>query len=181
MKVAVFSDIHDHVWNLQAALQGVQDCEVMLCCGDLCSPFVVDLLAAGFPGKPIHIVFGNNDGDLFRMTAKTANNANLHLHGQFFETQLDGKRLAMNHYPDIACPLAAANLYDVVCYGHNHAFDIQQLSQALAINPGALMGYDPIHKRDVAATFAIYDTQAHRAYGYRVPAPAEAGPLVLYP
>lgn len=163
MKAAILSDIHDHVWNLQAALRAVQDCDVLLCCGDLCSPFVVDLLAAGFPGKPIHIVFGNNDGDLFRITAKAKDNAHLHLHGELCAIELDGRRLAMNHYPDIARDLAASGLYDVVCYGHNHAGDIRQLEKALMINPGTLMGYDPINKRDITATYAIYDTRAHSA------------------
>ena len=89
----------------------------MICCGDLCSPFVVDLLVAGFPQKPIHVVFGNNDGDLFRITGKAKNNADLHLYGQFCETQFDGQRFAVNHYPELACPLSGAGLYDVVCYG----------------------------------------------------------------
>ncbi len=180
MKVAILSDIHDNVWHLQAVLRSIQDCGAMLCCGDLCSPFVVDLLCSGFAGKPIHIVFGNNDGDLFRITGKTTKYADLHLHGQFFEGQLDGKRIAMNHYPEIACPLSSTGMYDVVCYGHNHVFDIRPLDKALTINPGTVMGYDPIHQRDVVATFAIYDTQTHEAQGYRVPEPGEAE-LAKYP
>src|SRR5438128_2034930 len=63
MKIATLSDIHDNVWKLADACQGFGahishggvDI-VMICCGDLCSPFIVDQLAKGFTG-PIHTVF----------------------------------------------------------------------------------------------------------------------------
>ena len=67
MKIAVISDIHDHVVNLQNAIGLFKEVDSVLCCGDLCSPFVLNLLAEGFT-KDIHIVFGNNDGDTFRIT-----------------------------------------------------------------------------------------------------------------
>ena len=65
MKIAVISDIHDNIWNLQKALAmpELQATEAMLCCGDLCSPFVIHLLGRAYSG-PVHIVFGNNDGDV---------------------------------------------------------------------------------------------------------------------
>jgi hypothetical protein len=72
----------------------VSTAEVLICCGDLCSPFVMDLLAR-FPGQ-IHIVFGNNDADLFRITRKSSER--VRVHGEFFETVLDGKKIAVNHF-----------------------------------------------------------------------------------
>lgn len=59
MRLGILSDIHDHVWNLAAALPALADCDILLCGGDLCSPFVIHQLGRGFPG-PIHIVFGNS-------------------------------------------------------------------------------------------------------------------------
>ena len=50
MRIAVLSDIHDHVWNLQAVLGALPAVDALICCGDLCSPFVVDLLAQRFAG-----------------------------------------------------------------------------------------------------------------------------------
>jgi len=84
MKIAIFSDIHDHIWNLEAALGAIQACDALLVCGDLCSPFIIDQLANGFPARPIHIVFGNNDGDLFRMSRRAA------LGGQPFQRSRPG-------------------------------------------------------------------------------------------
>jgi len=58
MRIAVLSDIHDNVWKLAAALEAVRDADALICCGDLCSPFIVHQLGRGFAG-PIHVVFGN--------------------------------------------------------------------------------------------------------------------------
>lgn len=162
MKLAIFSDIHDNLWNLRAALQSAQSADVLLCCGDLCSPFVIDELVK-FKGD-IHIVFGNNDADLYRITAKAASHANCHLHGELFETVFDGKRFAVNHFDYLARPLAKSGSYDVVCFGHNHELEISHAGACLLINPGPLMGAKFTSGwEDVAPTFVIYDTTSDSA------------------
>lgn len=183
MKIAIFSDIHDNVWTLAAALQHIQDAEALICCGDLCSPFIVPQLAQGLAHRPIHIVFGNNDGDLFRITQNAGKFDHIHLHAEFFQGELGGKRIAVNHYPDIALAIAAAGAHDVVCYGHNHTYRVETLGETLTINPGAIMGYDPINKRDIPATFVIYDTDTHSAAGYQVMIDVSSGArkIVAYP
>jgi predicted phosphodiesterase len=47
MKIAVMSDSHDHLENIEkaVALAMERGAEMLLHCGDLCSPFVVDKLA----------------------------------------------------------------------------------------------------------------------------------------
>ena len=60
MKIAIISDIHDHRVMLKKALSQLQDTEAMICCGDLCSPFIMKQLGEEYH-HPIHIVFGNND------------------------------------------------------------------------------------------------------------------------
>ena len=168
MKIAILSDIHDNVWALAAALEQIQAAEAMICCGDLCSPFIVPLLAEGFPDRPIRIVFGNNDADLFRISRQAARFPQIQLHGAFFQGELDGQTFAANHYDDIAQGIARSGAFQVVCYGHNHAYQVAPLGSTLMINPGTLLGYDPINRRDVPATFVLYDTQARAAQGYQV-------------
>jgi putative phosphoesterase len=174
MRLAIVSDIHDNVWTLQAALKSMQDADLLICCGDLCSPFVVGLMAAGFR-NPIHIVEGNNEGDWRRMSQVAGKHSHVHLHGEFFQEEFDGKRIAVNHYPDIALPIAESGRYDIVCYGHNHLFAIEQHGNTLTLNPGALLGYDPINRRDIPATFIIYDTSSNSASGYQVPVSMTVG------
>jgi hypothetical protein len=167
MKIAILSDIHDNIWALKAALAEINDASVLLFCGDLCSPFTVGLLAEGFTG-PIHVVAGNNEGDWRVIAQQAVNFPHIHLHGQFYQDEVDGKRIAVNHYPDIALAIAESGQYDLVCYGHNHSFAIEQHGTTLTINPGALMGYNPIKKQDIPATFVIYDTTENQAVGYQV-------------
>jgi uncharacterized protein len=174
MKISVVSDIHDNVWALRTALARLRDADQLICCGDLCSPFIVGLIAEGFAG-PIHIVAGNNEGDWRRITQQAANHAHVHLHGEFFQAEIDGRRIAVNHYPDIALPVADSGRYDLVCYGHNHRFAIEQRGSTLTLNPGALFGYDPFSKRDIPSTFIIYDTRSHDASGFQVSAQMTAG------
>jgi putative phosphoesterase len=174
MRIAILSDIHDNVWNLASALDGVKDTDAMIVCGDLCSPFIVAQLADGYVG-PVHIIFGNNDGDLYRMTNLSSKHDNIHIHGEFFQGELGDKKFAANHYNDIALPLSDSAKFDVVCYGHNHIYKVERRGKTLVINPGTIMGYNPVQRIDVPATLAIYDTEINQAAGYFV-AGGTAGP-----
>lgn len=172
MKIGILADIHDNVWNLRGALAALHDVDALICCGDLCSPFIVGLLAEGLPGRPIHIVFGNNDGDLFRIAQVAAKWPMVQLHGELFSGELGGKRIYSNHYPSIAASVDHA-AYDLICYGHNHLFRVARKGSALAINPGPIMGYEPSGKRDVPATFVIYDTVTGEPTAFAVSGPTD--------
>ena len=169
MKIGILSDIHDNVWNLRRALTALRDVDAVICCGDLCSPFIVGLLAEGFPERPIHIVFGNNDGDLFRIAQGAARWDHVRLHGEVFAGELGGKRFFVNHYPTIARAVTTEE-HDVICYGHDHLFRIEQKGAALLVNPGPIMGYEPGGRRNVPATFVVYDTEEATLRAYRIAA-----------
>ena len=162
MKLAILSDIHDNVWNLAVALQHISqqaDISSLLCCGDLCSPFVVNMLSEGFPGQ-IRLIKGNNDGDLRLITLNAAKYSHVQVAGEFTEFELGGKRMCANHYPDIATAIASSGVYDLVFYGHNHAHRIEMIGKTLLLNPGTLMGWSPLKppgERDIPATFVVYD------------------------
>lgn len=186
MKIAILSDIHDNRWNLAVALRYVHDTDVLICCGDLCSPFILDQLATGFV-RPVHVVFGNNDGDLYRITQKAdrynqqEGNDRIFLHGHFYQGELGGKRIAVNHYPDIAKAVAESGSYDLVCYGHDHSYYVDPPGQQRKINPGTLMGYNPVSGADVPATFVVYDTQTDQATGYQIDIGGIGGNAGVFP
>jgi uncharacterized protein len=170
MRIAILSDIHDNVWKLAAALDAVRGADAMICCGDLCSPFIVHQLGRGF-GGPIHVVFGNNDADLFRIANNARGYPHIQLHGEWFHGEFDGRRFAANHYDNIACALAGSGQFDVLCYGHNHVYAIVRTGRTLAINPGSIMGakFGPDGSRtDVPSTFVVYDTAADQAQGFEI-------------
>lgn len=162
MQIAILSDIHDNIWKLNEALQKLKGVDVLICCGDLCSPFIIEHLVKGFSG-PIHIVFGNNDGDLFRITQKASQYDNITLHGEMAELALDSKRIAVVHFDIIAQGITASDNFDVVCYGHNHKYQVARHGKTLAINPGEVMG-----GLSGTATFVVYDTNTDKVTRYEV-------------
>jgi uncharacterized protein len=174
MRIAILSDIHDHLGNLRTAIGHVQDAAQLICCGDLCSPFVMDQLAA-FAG-PVHIVFGNNDADLFRITRKSS--PRVQVYGEFFEAEIDGKRIAANHFDSIARPIAHSGLYDLVCYGHNHEFRVLRLGKTIVVNPGPIMGarFPAGQWTPVVPTFAVYDTAADKVEAWEIAPSGEVRP-----
>ena len=157
MKVAIISDIHDNIAKLQAALERAADCSAIICCGDLCSPFIVRELGEGFKG-PIHVVFGNNDGDRYRITEVSKTYSQIQLHGEFVELELNGILFGVNHFDHIGRALADVPRFDVVCYGHNHQFEIKRTDRKTIINPGEIFGGLTGH-----STFVIFDTESMEA------------------
>lgn len=157
MKIAILSDIHDNLPMLRRALERSQQAEALICCGDLCSPFVVKEFGRGF-AKPTHIVFGNNDGDRFRIAATAVKFPHIKLHGEYVELELDGKTFAVNHFDNIGRAIAKGEQYDVVCFGHNHQFEIASSGKTLIVNPGEVYGGLTSH-----STFAMYDTGSGKA------------------
>ena len=157
MKIAILSDIHDQLAQLKKALEAIQNTDALLFCGDLCSPFVIKALGEGY-SNPIHIVFGNNDGDLFRITQNSKAFSHIQLHGELAELTFDDVRFGMNHFDNIARVLAESGRYDVVCFGHNHQFEMSQSSHCLLINPGEVYG-----GLSGNSTLVVYDTETRTA------------------
>src|SRR5262245_13283283 len=107
MRLGIVSDIHDNLWNLEPAITHLNSkADVVLCCGDLCSPFVMDVLRR-FSG-PVHVIFGNNDADLFRITRKS--DARIQVYGELFQMELGGRKIGANHFDYIAWPMAQSGL-----------------------------------------------------------------------
>ncbi len=157
MQIGIIADIHDRIDNLRKALRMLENVDALICCGDLCSPFIVDELGKGFANET-HIVFGNNDGDTFRIAMKARDYEQITLHGEYFERIFDGKKFAVNHFDNIGRALAKSSEFDVVCFGHNHQFEITEVDETLSINPGEIMG-----GLTGTSTFVIYDTEQHEA------------------
>ena len=139
MRIAVCSDIHDNIWKLERALPGMSKADVLIFCGDFCAPFTLTQLGQGFKG-PVHAVLGNNDGDQRLLLQMAEKAGNVTLHGQVAELEIDGVRIAVNHYPEIARGLAASGSYDIVCYGHDHTLNEEKIGDTLLVNPGEIMG-----------------------------------------
>lgn len=155
MTISVMSDIHDNIWNLERALPIVAGSDALLFLGDFCAPFTLEQMAEGF-SNPIHVVFGNNDGDTFLISQVASVFSHVILHGQFAELDMDGCRIAIQHYPEVARPLAASGIYDAVFYGHDHKRHLSTVDSSLLANPGEVMG------RFGKPSIGRFDTESRR-------------------
>lgn len=154
MRIGIISDTHDNLWRLDEAIPLLADVQALIHCGDLISPFMVHRLGKGLPEIPVHMVWGNNDGDK-RMVAQVAEGyPGFTIYGEFAEVEIANLRIAINHYPEIARGLAKSGAYDLVCYGHNHTAHQETVGGTLLLNPGEVMGLKG------SASVAIFDTQS---------------------
>jgi putative phosphoesterase len=140
MKIAVLSDSHDNIWKLAAAMPHLAAADAVIHCGDLCSPFMVVRIGEGVGGKPVHIVWGNNDGDPHLIGRNARAFPGITLHGELARFEFGGLRIAVNHYPELARGLATSGEFDLVCYGHDHTAHQEWMGACLLLNPGELMG-----------------------------------------
>jgi putative phosphoesterase len=164
MKIAILSDAHDHVINVQKVLNAVaeQGAQVLLFCGDFCAPGPA-ILIAKFAGL-VHTVFGNNDGDRMNIASKLQL-PNITVHKEYADIVLDGKKIGMTHYPFYAEKMAKSGDFDLVCFGHDHQQRIETHGLCLAINPGSLNQL----RADDMVGYALYDTTTHTAELFGLP------------
>lgn len=146
MKICIVSDSHDHREPLAAAVAEAKTlgAEAVLHCGDLVAPStlhaIVDI------GLPIHLIHGNNSGDLFNLSRfAAANEGRVIYHGQDAALELAQRRIFMVHYPHYAKAMALTGDYDLVCNGHEHRAVIERIrnirgGETLRIDPGTVAG-----------------------------------------
>lgn len=139
MKLGVMADSHDNVPKVQQAVEffdrlGV---DLVVHAGDFVAPFAVAPLAK--LTCPVLAVFGNNDGERVGLARKLE--AIGEVHPNLAETQLGGRRIAAVHYPELAEPIAASGVYDLVVYGHTHEIDVRPGATTTVLNPGEVGGW----------------------------------------
>lgn len=167
LRIGLLADVHDHVRSLQRALPLLREqSDVLLVLGDLVAPFVMQQLGALYP-KPIHVVFGNNDGDRHRICATAAGFAHVHVHGELFRNVLGNRAVIAQHYPSVA-DVVDPDAADLVAFGHDHRARCSRRGTTWFVNPGALMGYDPVVDADVPASWAVYDGERHEVTFWRL-------------
>ncbi len=160
MLVALFSDIHDHLGNLDIALQRAEahGCEHLLFLGDMAAAATFRHLLMHWH-KGIDLVFGNNEWEreLFELLAQSRQSVNIH--GDAGEVELSGRRLFLTHQPRHAERAVLLGNYDAIFYGHTHCADLRPASahSPLIVNPGDIQG------RYGKPSFAVYSTDDNSA------------------
>lgn len=146
MKVCVLSDSHDNRRLMLAAAEDAKarGAELILHCGDVVAPST--LLVLKKVGLPVHVIHGNNAGDLYAMHRIAHESEGLlHYYGQDAGIVLDGRNVFLVHYPHYARAMACTGEWDLVCCGHDHRAEIAQVAtikggKTLMVNPGTVAG-----------------------------------------
>lgn len=146
MKICLVSDSHDHIALLDVAVGEAKaaGAEAVLHCGDVVAPSTLRCLEKY--RLPVHLIHGNNTGDLYTLGRLAADPASLvHYHGMDAGITLAGRRIFLVHYPHYARAMAATGDWDIVCCGHSHAPSEEWLAnlqggRTLLLNPGTVGG-----------------------------------------
>jgi putative phosphoesterase len=146
MKICLLSDSHDHIPLLDAAVAEAKalGAEVVLHCGDVVAPSTLRCLEKH--GLPVHVIHGNNTGDMFSLGRLAADPSSvIQYHGMDAGIRLGGRRIFLVHYPHYARAMAATGDWDLVCCGHSHTIQEEWLPQmqggrTLLLNPGTVGG-----------------------------------------
>lgn len=156
MKIAVLSDIHDNIWNLEKILKWVkkEKCKAIIFCGDFCAPGTFKELAK--TNIPLHAIFGNVDAAFQLVALALTEFKHVKLYGykgeHFGEVELGKKKIAFCHEPKFAAGLACLGEYNAVFYGHTHRTKVERIGKTLLANPGEVMGMSG------KCTFGTWDT-----------------------
>lgn len=163
MKIAVLSDIHDHLDNLNKALKEIEgNAKAIIFCGDMCAPFTAAVLAKA--DLPVYACLGNNDEDQIGLFRKSGKNFTwTGLYQEFGEVELENSKIAFCHHPQLGKLLAKSSEYNAVFHGHTHISRSVILNKTLLLNPGAVCGINPRELKYDKASYAIYDTQTSTA------------------
>jgi len=156
MRIAIISDIHENFHNLIRSLEemekrGVQQ---IICLGDLMNAGIAKILVHHH--IPTYMIWGNNDGekvDIVKASYREGSQLSVSLNTYDF-LELDGRKLFISHYDDLAMPMAESGRFDAVFFGHNHKVSEDKIGECIVVNPGELCA-----QKTGLATMAIYNTE----------------------
>lgn len=149
MKVVVISDSHGNIERIKHVLGFGKEigAGAVIHCGDWDNIQTVETVASS--GIFMYGVLGNADIhpqmiDTLRKTCAKSDE-------DFLELELDGKKIAVCHFPDRIKDKGDGK-HDIIFCGHTHKKNNLLVGKTRIVNPGALA-------RTLEPTFAIYDTE----------------------
>jgi len=155
MKIAIISDTHDNLANLEKFFKKIENLniKILLHLGDVCFLSTLEFLAGHFQ-KKIYLVLGNGDDKSLLNFKKE----NVFIFEKIGILEINKKKIAFTHFPSLANDLAKEEKYDFIFYGHLHFPREKKKKNSLLINPGNLGGifFPP--------TFALLDLEKNKVF-----------------
>ena len=150
MKIAIISDTHDNIVNLEKALLWMKENNVkqIIHCGDICNNETLKFLAESFSDQ-INLVYGNME---LYDEKETEQYKNIEFLGRFGAVEYNKKIIGICHEPWFQKKVLEQNKCDIIFYGHTHKPWDEGIDGVRILNPGTLAGMF------AKATFAVWDT-----------------------
>jgi len=157
MKIAIISDIHDNLVNLEKCLKWCKEnkIEEIICCGDVTNSETLKFLSANFKGI-IYLIRGNAeiyDEDEITLPRRATKYKNIKYYGRAGCFKIDKINICICHEPFFIDDILDKNKCDIVFYGHTHKPWESLKNGTKLINPGTLSG--TFQK----ATFAVLNSE----------------------
>lgn len=154
MKIAIISDIHDNLVNLEKCLNWCRQNKIkkIICCGDITNNETLNYLAKKFKNT-IHLVKGNVE---IYDKKQLEQFGNINYYGKIGRFKLDGKIVGICHELYFIDKILESGKCDMVFYGHNHKPWIENIDGVKIVNPGELAGMWQ------KSTFAFWDTKSDK-------------------
>lgn len=161
MLVGIISDTHENMSAIDKAVEifNQKKVSIVFHAGDIISPITFshfDKLNC-----PIHLVFGNNDGEKTMLKEKYSKRGSIiqtpPLEYVLEENNRKIKFIIFHEPPQNLEDLAKSGEYDFIIYGHTHKQDLRSVGKTIIINPGEAGGW-----LYGGQTIAIVDTQTKK-------------------
>ncbi len=140
MLIAIISDIHDNIPNLQKCLNWCQSNKIkkIICCGDVTNLETMSILAHNFLGE-IFVVASNNQ--LYE-EIDLVNFKNINYCGKIGMIEEAGTRIAFCHKKGEITEILQTSSHplDFIFYGHSHKPWLERRGETIIANPGNIAG-----------------------------------------
>jgi len=154
MKVAIISDIHDNIPNLDKVLRYCVDKDIkkIICCGDFGSEETMKYLSENFIGK-VRAVFGNADDNHVEYEKAFKMFFNIEFGKDTNEFTIDEKHVLVVHEPAHYEPYLSREDIQYIFYGHTHKPWQEFKDGKIILNPGNVSNFR------YSPTFAVWETK----------------------
>lgn len=138
--LGVISDVHGEIEATARAFDEFEKrgVERVVCCGDLGELAILDV----FRRIPTDFVAGNCDSPRREALATEIPKIGGRFWGDAGEIEWDGKRIFFAHghgrLADRIEDEAYSGLWDLICFGHSHRFELRRYDETVILNPGAI-------------------------------------------
>ncbi|MHA1268686.1 MAG: metallophosphoesterase [Candidatus Helarchaeota archaeon] len=143
MKIGVISDSHDHIPNINKAVEifNSRNVGLVIHAGDIISPFIAPKCFKNLK-CPLKMVYGNNDGEILFLKHKFKE-IGVEIEREYLELEIDGKKIIVFHtiHDSILNAIIKSQEFSLIIHGHTHQKYIKKEGNTLVVNPGECCGY----------------------------------------